>query len=174
MCTWGQQSLDLNVTTTRVEWNNKNSRSLCSYNTFIVRHIVSSLLSMEPWAAAKKNFQLVWRCHQLMSGFLAKGHLPRVSRQSGRSLMIRVIMKWSWGGCAQISWHLPYSRGKPQKTSSRRLSDEGAVRPVIASNGVPFLQIRLVGSHSTLGREKKGIKERTGWDYSVPKGTKSL
>ena len=28
-------------------------------------------------------------------------------------------------------------------------SDEGAVRPVISSNGVPFLQMRLVGSHST-------------------------
>ena len=41
----------------------------------------------------QKNFQLVWRCHQLLSGFLAKGHLPRVSRQSSRSLMIRVIMK---------------------------------------------------------------------------------
>ena len=32
----------------------------------------------------------MWRCQQLLSGFLAKGHLPRVSR---RSLMIRVIMK---------------------------------------------------------------------------------
>ena len=32
------------------------------------------LLSMEPWAAAKKSFKLVWQCHQLLSGFLAKGH----------------------------------------------------------------------------------------------------
>ena len=118
------------------------------------------LLSMEPWAAAKKNFQLVWRYHQLVSGFLAKGHLPRVSHQSHQSLMIRVIMRRSWG-CAQISWHLPYSRGKPQKTTARRPSDEGAVGPVIASNGVPFLQMRSVGSHSTSGREKEGNKERT-------------
>ena len=28
----------------------------------------------------------MWRCNQLLSGFLAKGHLPRVSRQSRRSL----------------------------------------------------------------------------------------
>ena len=35
---------------------------------------------MEPWAAAKKGFKLLWRCHQLLSGFLAKGHLARVSR----------------------------------------------------------------------------------------------
>ena len=31
---------------------------------------------------AKKSFKLMWRCHQLLSGFLANGHLPRVSRQS--------------------------------------------------------------------------------------------
>ena len=29
---------------------------------------------MEPWAAANKSFKLVWRCHQLLSGFPAKGH----------------------------------------------------------------------------------------------------
>ena len=95
----------------------------------------------------KKNFKLVWRCYHLLSGFLAKGHLPRGSRQS---LMIRVIMKWSWG-CVHISWHLPYSWGKPQKTSVRRQSDEGAVQPVIASFGVPFYQMRSVGLHSTSG-----------------------
>ena len=52
--------------------------------------------------------------------------------------------------------------GKPQKTLARRPSDEGSVRPVIASNGVPFLQMRSVGSHSTLGKEKEGNKESTG------------
>ena len=35
-----------------------------------------------------------------------------------------------------------------------------AVRPVIASNGVPFLQMRSVGSHSTTER---GRKERMGY-----------
>ena len=43
--------------------------------------------------------------------------------------------------------------GKPQLET---------VRPVIASNGVPFLQIRSVGTHSTSGREKEGKKE--GWE----------
>ena len=33
---------------------------------------------MEPWAAAKKSFKLVWRFHQLLSELLAKGHLLRV------------------------------------------------------------------------------------------------
>ena len=38
---------------------------------------------MEPWAAAKKrSFKLAWQRHQLLPGFLANGHLPRVSRQS--------------------------------------------------------------------------------------------
>ena len=34
----------------------------------------------------QKSFKLVCWCHQLLSGFLANGHLPRVSRQSRRSL----------------------------------------------------------------------------------------
>ena len=48
-----------------------------------------------------------------------------------------------------------------QKTSARRPSDEAAVRPVIASNEVPFLQMRSVGSHISSGREKEG-KDGTG------------
>ena len=35
-----------------------------------------------------------------------------------------------------------------------------AVRPVITSNGVPYLQMRLVGLHSMSEREKEGKKER--------------
>ena len=30
----------------------------------------------------QKNFQLVWLCHQLLSGFLGKAHLPQVSSVS--------------------------------------------------------------------------------------------
>ena len=39
-----------------------------------------------------------------------------------------------------------------------------ALRPVIASNGVPYFQMRSVGSPGTLGKEKEGKKERIGWD----------
>ena len=35
-----------------------------------------------------------------------------------------------------------------------------AVRSVIASNGVPFLQMTSIGSGSMSGREKEGKKER--------------
>ena len=51
----------------------------------------------------QKCFKVVWRCHQLLSGFLVKGHLPRMSRQS---LMIRAIMKGSWGLCTD---HLAFA-----------------------------------------------------------------
>ena len=34
------------------------------------------------WAVAKKSFKLVWQFHQLLSGFLVKGPLTRVPRQS--------------------------------------------------------------------------------------------
>ena len=36
------------------------------------------------------------------------------------------------------------------------------VRPDITSNEVPYLQMRLIGSHSMSGREKAGKKERMG------------
>ena len=51
-----------------------------------------------------------------------------------------------------------------EENPARRPSDEGAVRPVIASNWVPFLQLMSVGSHSTSGREKgrKEGKDRVG------------
>ena len=39
----------------------------------------------------------------------------------------------------------------------------GAVRPGIALNGVPFLQMRSVGSQRTSGREKEGNKEMAGF-----------
>ena len=117
-----------------------------------------NLLFMEPCDAAKKSFKLVWRCHQLLSRFLAKGQLPRLSRQSRRSLMIRVIMKWSWGLCIDL---LAFALQR-RKPSAKRPSDEGTLRPVIVSNGAPFIQIRSVGSHSTSGREKERNKETTG------------
>ena len=37
--------------------------------------------SMEP-CCYQKSCKLVWRCHQLISEFLAKGHLPRMCHQS--------------------------------------------------------------------------------------------
>ena len=64
----------------------------------------------------QKNVMLVWQGQQLLSGFLAKGHLPRVSHQSHLSPNDKVDNDMIPWGCAQISWHLPYSWGKSQKT----------------------------------------------------------
>jgi hypothetical protein len=52
-------------------------------------------------------------------------------------------------------------RNTPENLNSRP-SDEGVMRPVIALNGVSYLKMRSVGSHSTSGRKKVGKKERTG------------
>ena len=43
--------------------------------------LTSYLLPTESWAGAKNIFMIVWRCNQLVSGFLANDHLPPVSRQ---------------------------------------------------------------------------------------------
>ena len=37
---------------------------------------------MEEWAKVKNSFRLVWRCHQLLFGFIANGHLLRLSHRS--------------------------------------------------------------------------------------------
>ena len=54
--------------------------------------------------AAKRSFKLVWRYHQLLSGFLIKDNWPSVLRQSHLS----ANDKGDTGGCAEISWHFPY------------------------------------------------------------------
>ena len=46
----------------------------------------------------QKNFQLVWRCHDLLSGFLAKRHLPPVSQssQSQQGIDFTALSDISW------------------------------------------------------------------------------
>ena len=39
-----------------------------------------ALLSMEQWGCGQKRFKLVWRCHQLLSGFLATCSACHVGR----------------------------------------------------------------------------------------------
>ena len=73
-------------------------------------------------------------------------------------LMIRVLMILHQGLCTGLLAFALQLRRTPE-TSARRPSIK-AVRPVIALNGVPYLQMRSVGSHSTSGRDKKEEKER--------------
>ena len=91
---------------------------------------------MEPWP---KSFKLVWRCHQLLSGFLAKGYLPRVPYQpllSANDKDDKVMpgtVNWSPG---IYLMGLDIS-GKSQKGDSLMK----IVRPFIALNGIPYLQL---------------------------------
>ena len=96
-----------------------------------------------PWSHGlqPKSFKLVWRCDQLLSGFLANCQLPRVS------LKVGVTMWWYRGLCKDL---LAFAL-QLRKTSARRPS----MKAVWAVE-VPYLQIRSVGSHSTPGREKEG------------------
>ena len=104
----------------------------------------------------QKIIKIVCRCHQLLSRFLANGHLPRVSCQS-RLLANETGDNEMILGCyAEISSHLSYSWTKPRKISARKLSMK-AVQPVAASNGVPYIKMTSIGWQSTSGREKEGV-----------------
>ena len=76
----------------------------------------------------QRNCNLVCRYYQLLSEFLAKVYLPRVSCQSRLSANVK-------GDNEMIPWHLPCSVGKPLKFLDRRQSMK-VMRLVIASNGV--------------------------------------
>ena len=98
-------------------------------SAFVFRTI-ESLFRRQPaflgaMGCGQRIFKLVWRCYQPLSGFLTKDHLPWVSRQSRRSLMIRVIMKSSRGLCTD----LPEFPLRLRKTPARRTSDDGTVQP---------------------------------------------
>ena len=77
----------------------------------------SRLVVYEAIGCGLKSFKLVWRCHQLLSGFVTKGHLPRVSGQSrlsandkGDNEMILGVVHRSSGICLTAE----ENSGKPQ------------------------------------------------------------
>ena len=114
------------------------------------------LLSMEPWAAAKKSFKVVWQGHQLLSGFLAKGHLPQCHvRHICRLMWVKMrSYRQLWTGLVA----LPYSWGKPRKTSARRPSDKGCATSYHFIGSFNS-KMTSVGSNSMSGREKEGKKK---------------
>ena len=118
-----------------------------------------SLLSMQPWTAATKK-ALSQCCGATNS---CPGQRPlapsvasvtSVANDKGNNEIIP--------GAGTDLLALALQLRKTPEKSARRPSDEGALRPVIASNGIPLLQMKSVGSHSTAGREMEGKKERTG------------
>ena len=98
----------------------------------------------------------MWRFHQLQSGFLANGRLPRASHKSRLSTnnddnMAKPGVVYRSPG---IFLTAEENLGKSQLGDGLMKS----MRPVIASNGIPYLQMRSIGPHSTPGREKEGKK----------------
>ena len=126
----------------------------------------SKLLSVVHGAmgCGQKSFKLVWRCHQLLSGFLAKGYLPRLSRQSRLSTNDRVVIRWYRGLCTDLLAFALQLR-KTRKTSARRRLMK-FVRPIIASNGVNSLQMRRIGSHSIQEERRKERRKGRGMGRS--------
>ena len=120
-------------------------------------HLSPKFGAHKAMGCSQKNF-IVWRCHRLLSGFLAKDHLPRVSCQSvndkGVNEVKPGVLHRSPGICLRAVEN-------PEKS---QLGDRlmKAVRPVIASSGVSCLQMKSERSHSTSGREKEDKKNGTG------------
>ena len=95
---------------------------------------------MEPQAAAKKSFKLVWRCHQLLSAFLTKAHLPRMSHQSPND---KVIITCYRGLCTDLlAFTLQLRKTSPRRQSMMAVTND-------ALNGVPCLHMSSVGLHNT-------------------------
>ena len=69
----------------------KEFRNYYFYNTSIQDYEIRMPVFHGAMGCGQKSFKLVWWCHQLLSGFLTKDHLPRVSCQSCRSLMIPAV-----------------------------------------------------------------------------------
>ena len=108
----------------------------------------------------QKNCKLAWLDHQLLFAFLANDHLPECHVILVGQLMIRVIMNIP-GTVHKSSDIYLISEENPQ-TSARRPTILKAVRSFIASDGIPYLQMRSVGSQSTSEREKEEMEERIG------------
>ena len=111
---------------------------------------------MEPWAAAKKRFKLVWRCNQFLSGFLSSGRLPQVSRQSHLLANDKCDMRWYGMLCTdplEFTLYLKKKHRKPQLGDRRwRLFDQSStqMRSLISK----------LGRYDRRARQERRRKER--------------
>ena len=83
----------------------------------------------------------VWWYHQLLSGYLANDNLPRMSRQSRLLANDKDENEIIPGAVPRSPGIYLTADENPDNTSARR-EPEKAVRPVIVSNEVPYLQMR--------------------------------
>ena len=89
-----------------------------------------------------KSFTPVWWCQQLLSGFLAKCHLPRVSRLSANYKCDNYMIPGTVHRSPNIFL-----------TAEKNLSKETVDESCTTNHR---LRMRSIGSHSTSGMEKKG------------------
>ena len=133
--------------------------------------LVPDLLSMEPWAAAKKNFQLVWRCHQLQSRILPLApSVASVANDKGEKGDNEIIL----GAVYRSPGICLTAEEKPRKPQLGNRLMKGLYNQSSPKLGYLFLQMRSVGSQTMSGREKEGSKERTGrnwWSRPVDTGS---
>ena len=104
---------------------------------------------MEPWSAGPLSPVRVPKQRPLAQSVAS---VTSVANDKGDNEMILGAVHRSPGICLT-----------PEENPRKPQLGDCLIRPVIASNGVPFLQMRSTGSLSTSGREKGGNKERTGF-----------
>ena len=104
----------------------------------------------------QKCFKIAWRFHQLLSRFLVKGHLPRLSSQLRLSANDNGDNEMMPGAVHELLAFTVWLR----KTSAKRPSDEGCAN----SHRLKWspLPPNDVGSISERAREGEGRK-RLGW-----------
>ena len=118
---------------------------------------------IESLAAVKKSLVLVWRWQQLLDGFLTKGHLFRVSRQSADDKDDNGIIL----GSVHRSHSICPTTGKPRKTSARMPSNKGcAASHRLKWDPLPPNQDGRIPKHIRKGEE--GKEEMTGQGKAAP------
>ena len=114
-----------------------------------------------------KSFIPVYWCYPFLSRLLVKDHFFRVLRQL--HLLDENLDNDVKSGAVDWSPGIYLTAETSGKTSARRPLMK-TVQPVIISNGIPFHQMRSVGLHSTLWREKEGndrIETCCPWSHGL-------
>ena len=131
------------ITTQLIEWNEINSN--------FDSNIYLKGLFCCPWSHGLRqiSFKLVWRCHQLLSGFLSKDSECHISHVCW--LMIR-IMRWYQG----LWTDLLVCALRLSKISARRPSDKGCVTSHHLKWGpIPLNEVSRIAQHIRNGKGRK-------------------
>jgi hypothetical protein len=112
----------------------------------------------------QKNFKLAWRCHQLLSGFLVNGHLPRVSYQSRPSANDMGDNEVILGAVHRSPGIYLTAEENPGNQLGDRLVKCCATNHRLKWGSLPPNEVGRIAQH--VREEKEGKKGRTGFDPS--------